>query len=94
MSEDDEDSSRRSPEALDPPNPCGPTLDLSPRQLECLRRIALGETTAEIAAALGLSRHTVDHYVSAACGRLGARSRAQAVAIAIAKKYIDPCRSA
>jgi DNA-binding CsgD family transcriptional regulator len=58
--------------------------------LECLHRIALGETTTEIAAALDLSRHTVDHYIGAACSRLGARSRAQAVAIAIVRKIIEP----
>jgi DNA-binding CsgD family transcriptional regulator len=94
MSEDKQNPSQPPPEPLDAPNPCTPSLELSPRQLECLHRIALGETTAEIAAALGLSRHTVDHYVGAACSRLGARSRAQAVAIAIGKKIIDPCRSA
>jgi DNA-binding CsgD family transcriptional regulator len=54
-----------------------------------VRRIARGETTAEIAVALGHSRHTVDHYVGAACARLGARSRAQAVAITIGRQIID-----
>ncbi len=56
---------------------------LSARQLECLRRIAAGETSAMIALDLGLSTRTVDHYVGHACARLGARSRAQAVAAAI-----------
>ena len=53
---------------------------VSRRQLECLTRIAAGETSAEIGEALGLSVRTVDHYVGAACARLGVRSRAQAVA--------------
>lgn len=66
---------------------------LTPRQIDCLTRIAAGETTVEIARVLGLSRHTVDHYVGAACNRLGARSRAQAVAIAIGKGIIDPSGS-
>jgi DNA-binding CsgD family transcriptional regulator len=56
---------------------------LTPRQLECLTRIAAGETSAEIAAALGLSKRTIDHYVTHACARLGVRNRAQAVAKAI-----------
>jgi DNA-binding CsgD family transcriptional regulator len=61
---------------------------LTPRQMECLRRIAEGETTQEIAVALGLSRHTVDHYVGAACDRLNARTRAQAVALAVAQNLL------
>jgi DNA-binding CsgD family transcriptional regulator len=55
---------QRGPEA---PSAKRSSPDLSPRQLECPHRIAQGETTVEIALALGLSRHTVDHYVSAAC---------------------------
>ena len=61
---------------------------LSARQVECLLRISRGETSAEIAAALGLSRHTVDHYIGGACAKLGAKTRAQAVAIAIAQQQI------
>lgn len=61
---------------------------LSARQIECLLRISRGETSAEIAAALGLSRHTVDHYIGGACAKLGAKSRAQAVATAIARQFI------
>lgn len=60
-----------------------PGVKLSTRQLECLARIAAGETSVEIAAGLGLSPRTVDHYVGAACQKLGARSRAQAVAAAL-----------
>lgn len=60
-----------------------PVKALSPRQVECLRRIAAGETSNEIATALGLSTRTIDHYISNACSRLGVRSRSQAVARAI-----------
>ena len=67
---------------------------LPPRQLECLRRIAAGQTTQEIALELGLSRHTVDHYVASACAKLHARSRAHAVAIAIARNLLDPAAGA
>ena len=63
-------------------------VKLSPRQIECLSRIARGETSAEIAVALGLSKRTIDHYVNSACGRLGVRNRAQAVAIAISEGLI------
>jgi DNA-binding CsgD family transcriptional regulator len=61
---------------------------LSARQIECLLRISRGETSAEIAAALGLSRHTVDHYIGTACDRLGAKTRAHAVAKAFVLKLI------
>ena len=56
---------------------------LSPRQKECLQRIAAGETSIEIGAALGLSPRTIDTYVHAACRRLAVRTRAQAVAKSI-----------
>jgi DNA-binding CsgD family transcriptional regulator len=63
-------------------------IRLSARQLECLSRIAAGETSAEIALALGLSRRTVDHYVGTACAKLGVRNRAQAVAKALTLEII------
>jgi len=63
--------------------------ELSARQIECLRRVAKGDSSIEIAAALGLSVRTVDHYVGAACAKLGARSRAQAVARAIRLGWIE-----
>lgn len=67
-----------------------PGVKLSTRQLECLARIAAGETSVEIAAGLGLSPRTVDHYIGAACSKLGARSRAQAVAAALRMELIVP----
>jgi DNA-binding CsgD family transcriptional regulator len=64
------------------------SIQLTPRQLECLSRIAGGETSAEIGAALGLSKRTIDHYVLHACARLGVRNRTQAVAKAIGEGLI------
>lgn len=58
-------------------------LRLSPRQIECLRLAAAGQTSVEIAAALGLSSRTVDQYVGEACERLKVRNRVQAVAKAV-----------
>ena len=63
---------------------------LTARQIECLQRIACGETSAQIASALGLSVRTVDHYLGAACNRFGVRSRAQAVAIAVQQNIVSP----
>lgn len=58
-------------------------LTLSDRQLECLRLVALGLSSPEIGRTLGISPRTVDEYVSDACLKLGARTRVQAIAIAI-----------
>ena len=63
------------------PNPAD--LRLSPRQIECLRLAAAGQTSIEIAATLGLSSRTVDQYVGEACERLKVRNRVQAVAKAV-----------
>jgi DNA-binding CsgD family transcriptional regulator len=54
---------------------------LSPRQREILGRVAAGRTSKEIAAELGISERTVNWHISKAFGRLGASSRAEAVAI-------------
>ena len=64
-------------------------VKLSERQVECLRLIAAGETSAGIAEYLGLSNRTVDHYIRFACAKLGVRTRAQAVARAIELKLIE-----
>jgi DNA-binding CsgD family transcriptional regulator len=61
----------------------GSQLQLSPRQIECLRLAAAGKTSSEIAAALGISARTVDQYVGEACERLNVRNRIQAVAKAL-----------
>jgi DNA-binding CsgD family transcriptional regulator len=64
-------------------------VTLTSRQVECLQRIAHGETSAAIACALGLSKRTIDHYVAHACRRLEVKNRTQAVAKAIKLKLIE-----
>ena len=59
------------------------TADLSERELGVLQLLADGFTTEETAARLSLSPHTVRSHVKAALGKLGARNREQAIAIAI-----------
>ncbi|MEW5688162.1 MAG: LuxR C-terminal-related transcriptional regulator [Pseudomonadota bacterium] len=56
---------------------------LSARQFDVLMRIAAGQTSPAIARDLGLSTRTIDHYVADVCKKLGAKSRAQAVATAL-----------
>ena len=53
---------------------------LTRRQVEILRCVADDLTNEEIAAQLGVSVQTVKNYLHEACGRLGVRGRAGAVA--------------
>jgi DNA-binding NarL/FixJ family response regulator len=53
---------------------------LTRREYEVLRRVAMGETNVEIAAAIGLSRNTVKTYLHGALQKLGARNRVEALA--------------
>lgn len=55
---------------------------LSARETEVLARSRSGGTVADIAAALHLSEGTVRNHLSAAIGKTGARTRAEAVRIA------------
>ena len=54
-----------------------PAGGLSAREQEIVQLVAAGQTNAEIAAALYLSRRTVEHYVSNILTKLGYRSRVQ-----------------
>jgi len=58
----------------------GPRAELSRREQEVLALVARGKTNAEIAAALVLSEHTVHRHVANILRKLGAPSRAAAVA--------------
>jgi LuxR family transcriptional activator of conjugal transfer of Ti plasmids len=62
---------------------------LTPRQMECLRWVAEGETASEIGRILTLSEHTVNEHLQGARKRLGVRTTTQAVTAAIACKLIQ-----
>jgi DNA-binding CsgD family transcriptional regulator len=66
----------------------GRQLPLTARQLEILRLVADGKGDRDIAAALGLSEHTVHRHVANVLTRLDAPSRAAAVAYAVAHSLI------
>lgn len=53
-------------------------VQLSPRELDILQRVAAGLSNPEVAASLNLSRHTVKQHTSAVYRKLGVRNRAQA----------------
>jgi DNA-binding NarL/FixJ family response regulator len=61
---------------------------LTPRQTEILRLVAAGLTSTEIAHRVRLSEVTVKWHVKNAMERLGAASRAEAVAIALRKRLL------
>ncbi|HEV7433705.1 MAG TPA: LuxR C-terminal-related transcriptional regulator [Pseudorhizobium sp.] len=59
------------------------TDTLTDREIDCLNWTAAGKTSAEIAEILGLSEHTVNHYLNRAAKKVDAVNRAQAVAKAL-----------
>lgn len=60
-----------------------PTDELTDREIDCLNWTAAGKTSAEISEILGLSEHTVNHYLNRATRKLDTVNRAQAVAKAL-----------
>lgn len=74
------------------PDPTGPPGDLSPRELEVLRLIALGHTNTEIGATLFLSVRTVESHRAHVQRKLGRTSRAELVAYALENGLIGPGR--
>ncbi len=66
---------------------------LSRRELEVLELVAQGMSTREIARVLWVSDETVKSHAARLLRRLGARTRAQAVAIAYRDGLWDATRS-
>jgi DNA-binding CsgD family transcriptional regulator len=63
---------------------------VTPRELEVLRLVALGQTNREIAAALVISEHTVARHIQNMLGRLGFSSRARLAAFGAEKGLVPP----
>ena len=60
---------------------------LTDREREVVQMVALGRTGPEIAAELQISHHTVRTHIRNAMRRVGARSRAQLVAMALGEGH-------
>ncbi|HBF30905.1 LuxR C-terminal-related transcriptional regulator [Rhizobium sp.] len=56
------------------------TDTLSEREIECLNWTSAGKTSVEIAEIMGLSEHTINHYLNRATKKLDTVNRTQAVA--------------
>jgi DNA-binding CsgD family transcriptional regulator len=63
---------------------------LTPRECEIVRRVALGQSTKQIADDIYLSRHTVRTHVRNAMIKTGAHTSAQLVSIALTHGLIAP----
>ena len=66
-----------------------PAEELTPRELEVLRALALGLPNKGIAVRLGISDQTVKFHVAAIIGKLGAANRTDAVRRAARRGLID-----
>ncbi|MBX3563599.1 MAG: autoinducer binding domain-containing protein [Sphingomonas sp.] len=65
-----------------------PVPHLATREIQCLRRLALGETDKQVARALGISPDTVRQYVKTARKSYRARTRAELIALALRDSQI------
>jgi two-component system, NarL family, response regulator NreC len=75
--------------AAAPPAPAGPPDDLSEREVEVLRLIALGHTNAEIAGQLYLSVRTVESHRAHIQQKLRLSTRAELVRYALDRGLLD-----
>jgi two-component system response regulator NreC len=76
--------------AAAPPEPSGPPDDLTEREVEVLRLIALGHTNAEIAQELYLSVRTVESHRAHIQQKLGRSTRAELVRYALDHGFVGP----
>ena len=63
---------------------------LTPREIEVLTLLAQGNAYARIAYALSMSEDTAKFHIRKARRKLGAKTRAQAVAIALIRGFVRP----
>jgi PAS domain S-box-containing protein len=73
-----------------PPQPPSPREELTRRECEILHLVALGQSSRQIADRLVISTETVRTHVRNAMAKVGARTRAQLVAIALSDRLIEP----
>ena len=75
--------------AAEPPKPAGPPDDLTEREVEILRLIALGHTNTEIAEQLFLSVRTVESHRARVQQKTGLSTRAELVRYALDNDIVE-----
>ncbi|WP_337266078.1 transcriptional regulator VisN [Oryzifoliimicrobium ureilyticus] len=63
-------------------------FDLTDRELECLFWIAEGKTSDEIAMILGISRNTINNYITSVMRKTATKTRSEAIAFAVRNNLV------
>lgn len=62
--------------------------DLTDREIECLYWIAEGKTSDEIAVILGISRNTINNYITSVMRKTATKTRSEAIAWAVRNNLV------
>ena len=63
-------------------------FELTDRELECLYWIAEGKTSDEIAVILGISRNTINNYITSVMRKTATKTRSEAIAYAVRNNLV------
>lgn len=63
-------------------------MELTEREVECLYWIAEGKTSDEIAVILGISRNTINNYITSVMRKTATRTRSEAIAWAVRNSLV------
>lgn len=63
-------------------------FELTDRELECLFWIAEGKTSDEIAVILGISRNTINNYITSVMRKTATKTRSEAIAFAVRNNLV------
>jgi len=63
-------------------------FELTERELECLFWIAEGKTSDEIAVILGISRNTINNYITSVMRKTATKTRSEAIAFAVRNNLV------
>lgn len=66
----------------------GRELELTDRELECLYWIAEGKTSDEIATIIGISKNTINNYITSIMRKTATRTRSEAIAYAVRNNLV------
>jgi DNA-binding CsgD family transcriptional regulator len=66
----------------------GRELELTDRELECLYWIAEGKTSDEIATIIGISKNTINNYITSVMRKTATRTRSEAIAYAVRNNLV------